>query len=95
MFEGQSYKEILIALGGLRFRENFEVNCGKGCMRNNMCNVDFGYQRSICFTTKENHGSPKISIYYIQRFSSYLTENNILALKQPVGSMLFREIITV
>jgi hypothetical protein len=42
MFRGQQYEEILIALGRLRFGEDFEVVLGKGCMTSIQCNVNFG-----------------------------------------------------
>jgi hypothetical protein len=41
---GQHYDEIVIALWGLHFGENFEVNFGQGCMRNILRNANFGYQ---------------------------------------------------
>jgi hypothetical protein len=30
----------------------------EGCMGSMQCNVEFGYQLSICSATKENHGKP-------------------------------------
>jgi hypothetical protein len=30
----------------------------EGCMGSMQCNVEFGYQLSICSGTKENHGKP-------------------------------------
>jgi hypothetical protein len=33
----------------------------EGCMRSMQCNVEFGYQLSICSGTKENHGKPWLS----------------------------------
>jgi hypothetical protein len=29
-------------------------------MRGMQCNVEFGYQLSICSRTEENHGKPKL-----------------------------------
>jgi hypothetical protein len=45
---------VLITLGGLRYGYNF----GDSRMRNIQyvqCNVDFGYQLSICFRTEEKN----------------------------------------
>jgi hypothetical protein len=55
MFRGQHCDGILIALGGLHFGEDFEVDFVKGCMRSMRGNVNFGYQLSICSRTEENH----------------------------------------
>ena len=55
LFWGQQCDESLIALGVLYFGEDFEVDFGKGCMTSIQCNVNFGYQLSICSRTEENH----------------------------------------
>lgn len=55
MFRGQQCDEILIALEGLRFGEDFEVDFRKGCMTSMQCNVNFWYQLSVCSRTEENH----------------------------------------
>jgi hypothetical protein len=39
-------------------RRNFWCYHWEGCMRSMQCNVEFGYQLSICSGTKENHGKP-------------------------------------
>jgi len=39
MFVGQNYNYILIALGGLRVGEKFEVNFEDICLRSLQCNV--------------------------------------------------------
>jgi hypothetical protein len=45
----------LIALGGLLFDENVEGLFGEGCMRSMHCEVDFGYELSICARSNETH----------------------------------------
>jgi hypothetical protein len=37
---------------------NFQYYHWEGCMGSMKCNVEFGYQLSICSGTKENHGKP-------------------------------------
>jgi hypothetical protein len=37
-------------------RRNFLCYHWEGCMRSLQCNMEFGYQLSICSGTKENHG---------------------------------------
>jgi hypothetical protein len=37
---------------------NFQYYHWEGCMVSMQCNVEFGYQLSICSGTKENHGKP-------------------------------------
>jgi hypothetical protein len=45
------------------FGSKFEylVSHWEGCMGSMQCNVEFGYQLSICSGTKENQGKPKSS----------------------------------
>lgn len=82
VFGGSYYTEMLMALGGMRFEENLEVNFREGCMRSVQCNVGFGYQLNICSRTEENHGRPCLSCLRfilrddgLQRFSMYCIEN--------------------
>jgi hypothetical protein len=39
-------------------RAKFQCYRWEGCMGSMLCNVEFGYQLSICSGTKENHGKP-------------------------------------
>jgi hypothetical protein len=40
---------------------NFECYHWEGCLRRTQCNVEFGYQLSICSGAKENHGKSWLS----------------------------------
>jgi hypothetical protein len=40
------------------FGQNFDYYSWEGCMGSIQCNVEFGYQLSICSRTKENYGKP-------------------------------------
>jgi hypothetical protein len=45
-------------------------------MRGMQCNVEFGYQLSICSRTEENHGKPeKAQQNNASKFGSYIQEN--------------------
>ena len=48
MFGGQPYDKILMALGGLNFGGNTEVNFVEGCNRSMQCDVDFLKLKLIC-----------------------------------------------
>jgi hypothetical protein len=48
VFEGQPYDNILMALGGLDFGGNTEVNFVGGCTRSMQCDVDFLKLNFIC-----------------------------------------------
>jgi hypothetical protein len=37
------------------FRATLWCSYWEGCLRGMQCNVEFGYQLSICFRTEENH----------------------------------------
>jgi hypothetical protein len=68
VFWGLHYEETLIAFRGINFTVNFGVNFGDSCMRSMQCNVEFGYQFSVC---------SKIKLKYIERSSSHCAVNTL------------------
>jgi translation initiation factor IF-1 len=57
------------------------------------CNVEFGYQLSICSGTKENHGKLYGTQYLKIRFVPH--RKHITSAAEPNRLMLFRETVSV